>query len=192
MTPAGVQRPAPWLIQFFQRHPDVDLARCVPALEFLDRAPVGVAAQMGAVLSAVAAAPPLSFAGGGKWQAMHGEMAGIFEVRVRSRGMNHRLFCLLDRSSGDLAGPSIVCLGGLSKPVRSAAHPREYSRISQYAAEFAAHHQVYHSPYHSQHHSQQRDPHRDPATPSWPGGPAVRPEPPGSPRRAHQRSPQVS
>jgi hypothetical protein len=30
----------------------------------------------------------------------------------------------------------IICLGGLTKPVRSAASPREYRRIKQYADEF--------------------------------------------------------
>jgi len=62
--------------------------------------------------------------------------AGIYEVRVTSRGANHRLFCLLVRTSELLGGPSIVCLGGLTKPVRSAAKARDYARITQYAAEF--------------------------------------------------------
>ena len=42
-------------------------------------------------------------------------------MRVTSRGANHRLFCLLVRTSELLGGPSIVCLGGLTKPVRTAA-----------------------------------------------------------------------
>jgi Txe/YoeB family toxin of Txe-Axe toxin-antitoxin module len=60
-----------------------------------------VAAEMQAVLEAVADAPPPSFSGGGKWEAMHGEMAGIYEIRVQGAGMNHRLFCSLERNAGD-------------------------------------------------------------------------------------------
>jgi hypothetical protein len=93
-------------------------------------------AEIQAVLEAVAAAPPPSFSGGGKWEAMHDDMAGIYEVRVHGSGANHRLFCLLERNSDDLGGPAIICLGGLSKPVRSAGNPRDYRRIKQYADEF--------------------------------------------------------
>ena len=42
--------------------------------------------------------PPPSFSGGGKWEAMHDDMAGYFEVRVQGGGMNHRLFCVLERT----------------------------------------------------------------------------------------------
>jgi hypothetical protein len=41
-----------------------------------------VQATIKAVLIAVAAAPPPAFSGGGKWEAMHGDMAGYFELRV--------------------------------------------------------------------------------------------------------------
>jgi len=34
------------------------------------------------VLEAVTTAPPPSFSGGGKWEAMHDDMAGYFEVMV--------------------------------------------------------------------------------------------------------------
>jgi hypothetical protein len=44
--------------------------------------PVKVRATMRAVLVAVAEAPPHRFAGGGCWEAMKGDMAGWFEVRV--------------------------------------------------------------------------------------------------------------
>jgi hypothetical protein len=127
---------APWRIHFFQRHAEDDPRRTVPAVTFLDALPVKVAAEIHAVLDAVAAAPPPSFSGGGKWEAMHGDMAGYFEVRVQGGGMNHRMFCLLERDSTDLGGSSIVCLGGLSKPRRSGALPRDYRTFRQYGAEF--------------------------------------------------------
>jgi hypothetical protein len=126
----------PWLIHFFQRHEDDDPARRVPALEFLAGVPDKVAAEVHAVLEAVAAAPPPAFSGGGKWEAMRGGMAGLYEIRVQGSGMNHRLFCLLEKPGADLGGPSIVCLGGLSKRPRSAADRRDYDRIRQYAREF--------------------------------------------------------
>lgn len=126
----------PWLIHFFQRHPEDDASRSVPALSFLGSLPAKVAAEFDAILDSVAKAPPPAFSGGGKWEAMHGEMAGIYEIRIAGGGSNHRLFCLLVRSSASLGGSSIICLGGLSKPPRKAAQPRDYARIRRYADEF--------------------------------------------------------
>lgn len=128
-------RATPWRIHFFQRHPLDDAQQRVPALDFFETVPKAVAAEIHAVLSAVAQAPPPAFSGGGKWQAMHGAMAGLYEIRVRGGGQNHRLFCVLDRGT-DLGGPSIVCLDGLSKPPRQAAREREYLRVRQSADEF--------------------------------------------------------
>jgi hypothetical protein len=128
--------PEAWLIHFFQRHPEDDPGETTPTIDFLDALPEKLAAECQAVLEAVASGPPPSFAGGGKWEAMHEDMAGLYEVRVQGAGANHRLFCLLERHADDLGGPSIVCLGGLSKPVRSAARSGEYKRIKLYADEF--------------------------------------------------------
>ena len=92
----------PWLIHFFQRHPSDDPGESVPARDFFDGLAGKVAAEIHAVLDAVAEAPPPSFAGGGKWEVMHGDMAGVYEVRVQGDGRNHRLFCLLVRNAADL------------------------------------------------------------------------------------------
>ena len=132
--PSG--RKDPWRIHFFQRHIDDDTSRAVPSIDFLDGLPNKVAAEIHAVLNAVAEAPPPSFSGGGKWEAMHDDMASYFEVRVQGGGMNHRLFCVLERDAEDLGGSCIVCLGGLSKPPRTAANPRDYRVIKLYGAEF--------------------------------------------------------
>ena len=126
----------PWLIHFFRRAEEDDSSRAVPAVEYLDGLPVKVAAEIHAVLDAVAAAPPPAFSGGGKWEVMRHEMAGFFEVRVQGAGMNHRLFCFLERDADDLGGSSIVCIDGLSKPRRSAADPRDYRRVRRYGDEF--------------------------------------------------------
>lgn len=133
--------PQTWRIQFFQRHPSEDANRSVPTIEFFDDLSDAVVAEFQAILDAVAAAPPPSFSGGGKWEAMKGDMAGFFEVRVSGndgagKRMNHRLFCVLVRDDPKLGGSAIVCIGGLSKPLRSAAHPRDYRRIRQLGDEF--------------------------------------------------------
>ena len=133
----------PWLIHFFQRHPSDDPGESVPALDFFEELTGKIAAEIHAVLDAVAEAPPPSFAGGGKWEAMHSEMAGFYEVRVQGDGRNHRLFCLLIRDAADLGGSSIVCLGGLSKPRRRPAEARDYARIGTYRQEFERNRRVF-------------------------------------------------
>ncbi|HUP70946.1 MAG TPA: hypothetical protein VM142_14205 [Acidimicrobiales bacterium] len=130
-------RREPWLIHFFQRDVRDDKARTVPAIDFLDDVPIKVRAEMQAVLEAAAEAPPPAFSGGGKWEVMHDEMAGFYEVRVRGADRhNHRLFCILERDAADLGGSSIVVIDGLSKPFRQAADPRDYRRAQRYRAEF--------------------------------------------------------
>jgi hypothetical protein len=126
----------PWLIQFFQRHAADDHARAVPAIDFFSQLSQKTQAEITAVLDAVAEAPPPAFSGGGKWEAMHDEMAGFFEIRVRGDGMNHRPFCVLERNAQDLGGSSIVVIDGLSKPKRSAANPRDYRRALAMRSEF--------------------------------------------------------
>ena len=128
----------PWLIHFFQRHPDDDPQCGVPAAAFLDTLADKVVSEIHAVLDAVASAPPAAFSGGGKWEAMHDEMSGFYEVRVQGGGKNHRLFCLLERHADDLGGPSIILIDGLSKPRRSAANPKDYRRAVRMRAEFVA------------------------------------------------------
>jgi hypothetical protein len=126
----------PWSIHFFQRHADDDPSRAVPAIDFFDALSPKLVAEVQAVLDAVADAPPPSFSGGGKWEAMHGDMSGFFEVRVRGDGKNHRVFCVLERDAPDLGGSSIVVIDGLSKPKRSAAKPKDYRRALEMRAEW--------------------------------------------------------
>jgi hypothetical protein len=141
------KRSEPWRIHFFQRHSADDPDRSVPTLGFFDTVSPTVAAAFQAILEAVAIAPPPAFSGGGKWEAMHGEMAGFYEAPTSGgdasgRQMNHRLLCLLVRDMEELGGPSIVALGGFSKPVRSPANRRDYEKIRRYAAEFREHRTV--------------------------------------------------
>jgi hypothetical protein len=75
------QSRTPWLIHFFRRHRDDEPSEAVPARDYLDKCKV--AARLLAVVKAVADTPPPAFAGGGKWEAMHDEMAGFYEARAR-------------------------------------------------------------------------------------------------------------
>ena len=95
---------------------------------------------MVAVLSAVADAPPPAFSGGGKWEAMHDEMAGLYEVRVDGPKRTHyRLFCLLERDDSrtlGLGGPSIIVIDGRSKPFKTEIPSAEYAKVKKLADEY--------------------------------------------------------
>ena len=109
----------------------------VPAREFLRSCPDGVRADIYATLTAVAEAPPPRFSGGGRWQAMHGDMKGFFEVRVMGPGRQlFRLFCLLDRDQPGLAGPSIILITGMSKAHGTGFSKREYARVRDLGDEY--------------------------------------------------------
>lgn len=94
---------------------------------------------MQAVLEAVAEAPPPKFAGALHWQAMHGTMSGIYEVRVKGPDKRlYRLFCLLEREAPGLPGPTLVVLDGMSKQVGTAFSDGEYRRIRRLRDEHVA------------------------------------------------------
>jgi hypothetical protein len=123
-------RPSPddtYEVVYFRR-PD-DPSTAAPARDFLNTCPAKVRAHFRAVVTAVAAAPPHRFAGGGKWEAMRGEMAGIYEVRVDGPARHHyRLFCLLDtRAVG--RGPLLVLLCGADKPFRTTLSSATYADV---------------------------------------------------------------
>lgn len=101
----------------------------VPGDDFLDSCPPKVAATILAVLETVRESPPPAFSGGGKWEAMHGEMGGYYEVRVTGPGRRHyRLFCLLENGTPaelrqhGLDGPVIAVINGMEK-----AHMTEFT-----------------------------------------------------------------
>ncbi len=105
-------------------------------MDFLDGLSTRTTAEVLAILEAVAAGPPPSFSGGGMWEAMYGAMAGIYEVRVRGQRQNHRVFCLLVRDGKGLGGPSVVVIGGLSKPRRMPAMDRDYRTVASDREEY--------------------------------------------------------
>ena len=80
-------------------------------------------------------APPPAFSGGGKWEAMHGWMAGYYEIRATGPGRRHyRLFCRLENgSSEELARlgfdrPQIVVINGMVKTNAALFSDGEYKR----------------------------------------------------------------
>jgi hypothetical protein len=108
----------------------------VPAEIFLDDCPTSVEANLIAVLDAVAEAPPPAYSGGGKWEAMRGDMGGYFEAKATGPAREHfRLFCLLENGSPDelrrrgLRGPTLAVITGLRKPFRTIISDRDYARV---------------------------------------------------------------
>jgi len=107
----------------------------VPADEFLDSCPDKVEATILAVLEAVRRAPPPTFSGGGKWEAMHGSMGGYYEIRVTGPGRRqYRLFCMLENGTADdlvkrgFVGPQIVVIAGMVKPSGQVFSDADYRR----------------------------------------------------------------
>jgi hypothetical protein len=108
----------------------------VPAIDFLDGCPAKVAANLLAVLDAVAEAPAPQYSGGGKWEAMHGSRGGYHEVSATGPGREQFwLFCLLENAERDelarrgLDGPAIAVITGLRKPWRTTFDEREYRGV---------------------------------------------------------------
>lgn len=108
----------------------------IPPIDFLDGCPTKVAANLLAVLDAVAEAPPPQYSGGGKWEAMHGAMGGYFEVRASGPSREQfRLFCLLENADATelrrrgLRAPAIAVLTGLRKPWRTTFSEHDYRAV---------------------------------------------------------------
>src|SRR5665213_1325323 len=129
-----------WDIVFF-----VTAQESVPGADFLDSCPPKVRGTILAVLDAVAAAPPPSFAGGGKWEAMHGNMGGYYEIRVTGPGREQfRLFCLLENAdehtlnARGLRGPAIAVITGMRKKTGTVFSERDYAKVRQLGSEHTA------------------------------------------------------
>jgi hypothetical protein len=140
---ARPRREDPHDVAYFRRHRDDDPLESIPGRDFLRSCPVAVRAKLSAVLAAVAGAPPHRFAGGGYWEAMHGDMTGWFEVRVDGpkpsggRGRHHyRLFCLIDLDAKDVDRPLLVVVTGAAKPLRATLSGADYANVRWLGAEY--------------------------------------------------------
>ena len=108
----------------------------VPGEAFLVACPKKVEAKILAVLEVVRASPPPAFSGGGKWEAMHGDMSGYYEIRVTGPGRaQYRLFCRLENGSPDeleergFTKPQIVVITGLVKPNATLFRGAAYKKV---------------------------------------------------------------
>jgi hypothetical protein len=141
VPPAVRTRPGPndtYTVVYYKRHADDDPQESVPGREFLASCPTKVSATMKAVAAAVAAAPPHKFSGGGYWEAMHGEMAGYYEIRVDGPKRTHyRLFCRLDTEAVG-HGPLLVIICGESKRFLSTLSDAAYKRVRASGKEYVA------------------------------------------------------
>lgn len=119
----------PWKVAYFRRRAEHDPDQAVPAKDYLwTECPTSVAAFFAAVVVEVAKAPPPKFAGGGYWEAMHGDLAGFHEVRKKYRGMHYRLFCRLDTQSLGTP-PLMTLLCGMTKPDGTVFSDDDYASV---------------------------------------------------------------
>lgn len=117
------------------------------AIAFLDTCPASVAANILAVLDAVAEAPPPRFSGGGKWEAMHGDMGGYYEVRATGPNREQfRLFCILENADmtalarRGLVAPAIAVITGMRKQWRTEFTDADYKRVRDMGSAYLAMH----------------------------------------------------
>ena len=119
---------ASWTVYFFREVPHASPDHA-PALRFLNDVPATVAAELMATIDAVAAGPPPSFRGGGRYRTMHGSMTGWHEARTKHGKDLYRLFCLHDRRASGLPGPALVLVTGGVKPSETAFPETFYPKV---------------------------------------------------------------
>lgn len=113
-----------------------------PGRNFVNALPASPRAKMKVCLVAVAEAPPTKFAGGGYWEAMHGDMSGWFEVRIDAGQpggagtLHHRLFCRLDNEAQGRDRPLLVAITGMSKPYRTTFTDDDYAEVRALGDEY--------------------------------------------------------
>lgn len=90
-------------------------------IRVLENSPTSISIRFFAIVEAVCDQWP-RFSGGGYWEAMHGDMSGYYEIRIRNQTLNYRFFCRSER--GLLL---IICC--LRKRVGSTFKPDEYERV---------------------------------------------------------------
>jgi hypothetical protein len=117
----------------------------VPGADFLDGCPAKIRGTILAVLDAVAAAPPPAFSGGGKWEAMHGDMGGYYEIRVTGPSREQfRFFCMLENAdkrtltARGLRGPAIAVITGMRKRTGTVFSDRDYAKVRRLGSDHIA------------------------------------------------------
>jgi hypothetical protein len=125
-------------IAYFKRHAEDDQTEAMPGRQFIECCPDSVRVKIKTTLVAVAKAPPSKFAGGGRWEAMHGTMTGWFEVRCDGGypRKHYRVFCLLDSNPPNADAPLLVVITGMSKPLRAKFTEADYRRVRALGDEY--------------------------------------------------------
>lgn len=127
----------PHRIVYFKRHLEDDPLESMPGREYLRSCPTEVRIKFQTTLIAVAKGPPKKFAGGGRWEAMHGELTGWFEVRVDfARTSHHRLFCLIDTEAIGQSRPLLVVVHGGTKAYGTVFKKRFYDQLTELGDEY--------------------------------------------------------
>lgn len=99
--------------------------RHLDPLSMLRAMPPGERAKFYAIVTAVRSSPLGTFSGGGYWEAMHGEMSGLFEIRFRGkRPWLNRFFCTVIKDLG-----KITILAGVRKKDGEAIRLKTYAEI---------------------------------------------------------------
>ena len=72
------------------------------------------------------------------WEAMHGDMRGIFEVRVDGtpRRTHYRLYCVLDYKAKDFDKPVLAIIDGRRKAFRTVLTANDYVAIKKYVDDY--------------------------------------------------------
>lgn len=141
---SGKRLPGPdpddaYAVKYFKRHRDDDPSEEVPGFTFLRDCPATIRRRMFAVVIKVAKTPPPKFAGGGFWEAMHGEMTGWHEIRLTGPGREQfRLFCLLDANPAPPAEHKnvLAIITGMRKPPGQIFSPTDYARVRTLGDEY--------------------------------------------------------
>lgn len=107
----------------------------VPAFDyFIDSCTSKLHGFLNAILDSVAAAPPPAFSGGGRWEAMRGNMAGYYEAKaIGPDRHHHRVFCILENSDDPgemerrgLENKAIAVITGMWKPGERTSRGRSH------------------------------------------------------------------
>lgn len=110
----------------------------VPAFDyFIDSCTSKLHGFLNAILDSVAAAPPPAFSGGGRWEAMRGNMAGYYEAKaIGPDRHHHRVFCILENSDDPgemerrgLENKAIAVITGMWKPNATLFSDKDYADV---------------------------------------------------------------
>jgi hypothetical protein len=121
----------------------------VPAFEYLlESCTTKLEAYLHSILDSVAAAPPPAFSGGGRWEAMHGNMSGYHAAKaIGPDRKHHRIFCVLENSDNPdemerrgLPCPAIAVITGMWKPNATLFSELEYAAVRELGDEYKKQH----------------------------------------------------